>query len=347
MPTENFPEHKIASTDITVVIQGLLHRDHKEGDLAARCITSLRRHLPQAEIIISTWRHQSTDGLDSDKIIYSEEPQGLTDINGNTNNVFRQVVSTKNGIEAASRPYILKFRADHFLNNDNIAIVRDYSDTVFTKKIFKQPITFTNFFVRNPVHLPMLFHISDLVQFGRREDMLDLWSTPFPDIKEMTLKKLPRFRVFGRFAGFTSFAQVPEQTLTLSWLKKHGWDIKLPHISYTSYPLLKLWEELLTDHFHVLNWQRSGVEYPKRFHYSFYTKHANYTEDNLTDVRVNLKGKFYRLRYAQLLLNKYISCWLDKGFLRSAASILLFSMSPSLAKKMREHYRAKRIPTKK
>jgi len=343
MRIEKFHEYKITSTDITVVIQGLLYRDHEEGDLAARCITSIRRHLPQAEIIISTWHHQDVNGLENDKIIYSDEPPGLADINGNTNNIFRQIASTRSGIEAASRPYILKFRADHFLNNDNIATVRDYPATL-SAKIFKQPITLTNFFVRNPVHLPILFHVSDLVQFGRKEDMLDLWSAPLPDIKDIRHRKLPKFRVFGYFAGYTSFSQVPEQTLTLCWLKKHGYEIQLPHACYTTYPLFKLWEQLLTDHFHVLNWQRSGVEYPERFHYSFYTRHANYTEEDLDGVRSSLRGKFYRLRYVRLLLNKYFTCWFDKAFLRSFASIILFSLSPELARKMRENYRATRIP---
>lgn len=345
MQTNKFPERKIASKDITVVIQGPLYRDHETGDLADKCIVSIRAHLPQAHIILSTWPHQNTAGLDVDQIIFSDEPAGLVDSNGNTNNILKQMVSTRRGIEAATSPYVLKFRADHVLLNAGIAIVRDYpEDLSIEKRFFRQPITVTNFFIRNPLAVPMLFHISDLIQFGRREDMLDLWSVTLPRQEEIYLDKIPKFRLLGHFVGHTSIAQVPEQTLMLRWLKKHGIDIDLPHTCYTSYALFKLWEQLLLDHFLVMDWQRAGIQFPQRFHFSFYTRNANYTEQDLETARRSLKSPFYGLRYAKLLLNKYVTCWFNIAYLRSVASVLLFSLSPSLALRLRAYYRSHRIP---
>jgi hypothetical protein len=340
-----FPEARIASRDITVVIQGPLYRNHEDGDLALQCIASIRRHLPDADILISTWHHQNTAGLDADRIILSEEPPGFTDTNGNTNNILRQMVSTRRGIEAATRPYVLKFRADHMLINADFAVLREYPENFPAgKRLFKQPVTVTNYFIRNPLEVPMLFHISDLVQFGRREDMLDLWAVDLPRQSEIYLPDMPTFRLLGHFVGHTSLAQVPEQTLMLRWLKKHGYEINLPHTCYTSYALFRLWEQLLLDHFLVMNWHRAGIIFPKRFHFSFYTKNANYTEQDLETARRSLSGPFYRLRYARLLLNKYVSCWFNKAYLRSVASVLLFSLSPSLARRLRAFYRSRRLP---
>lgn len=42
------------SNDITVVVQGAIDRK-----LTPKCLKSIRKHLPDAEIILSTWEKQS------------------------------------------------------------------------------------------------------------------------------------------------------------------------------------------------------------------------------------------------------------------------------------------------
>ena len=121
----------------------------------------------------------------------------------------------------------------------------------------------------------------------------------------------------------------------LGWLKKHGIDIDLPHTCHTSYRLFKLWERLLTSHFHVMNADRTGIQFPKRFHRIFYAKNANYDEQDLMAVRRALKSPFYCLRYVKLLFNKYVICWFNLSYLRSVASVMIFSLSPSLARKLK------------
>lgn len=341
MSIESFPEHKIASAEISVVIQGPLYREHEEGDLIVRCLASIREQLPQAEIIISTWSHQNTIGLDADKIIISEEPPCLVDINGNVNNILRQLVSTRRGIEAATRSFVLKFRADHALRSSDFTVVRDYHSTLpVSNRVFHRPITITNFFICNPLKVPILFHLSDLIQFGHREDLLDLWSMPLPEQKDFYITHHPRFRFIGHFLGYTSFSQVPEQSLMLGWLKKHNEEIRLPHICYTSYRLFKRWEQLLTDHFLMMNSEKAGIVFPMRFVQMANATHTNYLEKDMIDIRMSLSGKLYFARYLRLLLNKYITCWVKPRYLRSAASILLFSISPTFAKRIRAMYRS-------
>ena len=333
-------EQRVSSSEISVIIQGPLYRDHPEGDLAARAIASIREHLPEAEIIVSTWLKQNIDQLNADKFILSDEPPCFVDINGNINNILRQIVSTQKGLNAANRAFTLKFRADHALLNSNITVLREYPETMSAQqRLFSKPITVTNLFVRNPLQVPMLFHLSDLVQFGRREDMLDLWSVPYPAQNDMYWESRPRVKLFGNFIGYTNMRKVTEQYLMLKWLKKHGYEIELPEVCYTNFQLLKLWEQILTNHFLVMDWQRSGIKFPERFHRVFYSKSSIYTEQNLIAARHLLASRFYGLRYVKLLFNKYVACWFYPGYLRSFASTMLFAISPRLAQRVRTIYR--------
>jgi len=338
---DSLGEHPISSSAISVVIQGPLLRKHKEGDLASRAIESIRRHLPQAEILISTWPNQDVAGLNVDHILFSKEPPSFIDINGNVNNISKQIVSTRRGIEAASRPYVLKFRADHALLGPEIAVIRNYPTALPPKQpLFGKPITLTNLFIRNPLKVPMLFHLSDLVQFGCKKDMLDLWSIRLPDEKDIYLKKIPRLRILGQFIGYTAMRRVPEQFLMLACLEKHGYTIDLPEICHTRYRLFRLWEQILTDNFLVMDWQRSGIEFPPRFHSMSYPKTTIYTEKDIAFIRSKLTSRYYALHYLKLLLNQYVLCWFNQNYLHSFTSNILFSLSPKLAYRIRSIYRS-------
>jgi hypothetical protein len=334
--SKNYEEFKVQSRDISVVIQGPLYNDAT----ARLCITSIRKHLPEAEIILSTWDH--TD-LEADKIIISNEPPAFMNINGTQNNILKQIISTQNGINAANRSYVLKFRADHQLTNDNITMMRNYHvDLPSNKRFFTQPITITNFFARNPAYFPLLFHISDVIQFGKKEDLLDLWSISLPNENDLILKKNPLLPFLGNFIGFYSFSQVPEQTLLLGWLKKHGFNIHLPYLYYTNYILFKLSEDIISTYFHLINQERSGILFPERFYQDNPINHSVYTEDDIAYIQNVIHKKIYFFRYLKLLLNKYIMCWFKKIYLRIAISLLLYSISPSYFIKLRSWIKSRR-----
>lgn len=335
--------YSISSEHISVVIQGPLFRQHAEGDLIVKAIASLREQLPKAEIIVSTWTDQDVTGLAADKVILTDQPESFVDVNGQQNNVLRQIVSTCRGIELATRAYVLKFRADHQLMNTTMMLVNDYPEH-FTqeKRLFKQPITITNLFLSDPLKKPLLFHISDLIQFGKKEDIQDFWSVHLPNREDIFSSYPPRFRFFGQFIGFTTMQKVPEQYLMLSFLKKRGYSIHLNEISETSLSLLKQWEQFLVDHFTVLDWQRSGIRFPVRFQQSPHS-HMIYTEAQLQAIRLLLTKKYcYWIRYFKLLLNKYIFCWFNRYYLRCFGSQALFYLSPKIANRLRSFVKAVR-----
>ena len=51
-------EEKITSRDISVVVQGPIHKGRTK-----KCLQSIRKNLPEAEIILSTWDDNCTTGL--------------------------------------------------------------------------------------------------------------------------------------------------------------------------------------------------------------------------------------------------------------------------------------------
>ncbi|MCF5429748.1 WavE lipopolysaccharide synthesis family protein, partial [Pseudomonas syringae] len=53
----------VDSRKISVVIQGPLYRNLSSKRNIFACIASIRTHLPDAEIIVSTWRHEDTSGV--------------------------------------------------------------------------------------------------------------------------------------------------------------------------------------------------------------------------------------------------------------------------------------------
>ena len=94
---------QVPSELISVVIQGPLHRSLAPTRGIDACVASVRKHLPHAEIIVSTWADEDLSDIDADHIVTSADPGVLLDFNGNRHNTNRQIVSTVAGIQASSR----------------------------------------------------------------------------------------------------------------------------------------------------------------------------------------------------------------------------------------------------
>ncbi len=326
---------------ISVVIQGPVFRNgsgQESGDLLCRAIDSIHQHLPEAEIIISTWYEQNVAGMDDVHIIQSHEPDPIIDCTGDLNNINRQLRSTQLGIQAASRPYVLKFRADHYLSSAAIAQIAP--PTSYSKyRFFPKPITITNCFIRNPLKVPFLFHLSDLIMFGQKEDLLDIWQQPLVDPAQLVMPEEEQFRILGNYRSRTSMRHVPEQSLTLGWLAKRGLSICLPYCSYTSWPLFALWEQILIANFHMIDHEGSGIVFPQRFTRALYGKRTVYNERDLVTVKSAIGNWRHKMRYMELWFNKYCLAWVRLQFLMSMASHLFFALSPDIEKKVRYYYR--------
>ncbi|OOV89106.1 WavE lipopolysaccharide synthesis family protein [Pseudomonas sp. MF4836] len=329
---------KLYSRDISVVIQGPVF----EGavNIAELAIESVRRWLPGTQIILST--HDDLPKLTfADVTLVMVVPtHHYVDVNGSQNNVNKLISSMASGLERATRKYSIKLRTDHVLVNGSLLDrVASLANDAAPAELFSRRIGVSNLFLRNPCKVPYLFHLPDTLQYGRTEDMRKLWGIGLLPEDFVYLQNGPRTNPFGTFQGFTSFCLLPEQAIFLRFAQKSGLSLDLEHISHTTFKLFSAWEDLLLDNFEVYDWQSLGVMPPARFLSRPYVPESILTESDVNNMRSHRSPRHRALRYAHLLLNKYVLCWFRHRWLVSVASLLLFSFSPKTAIAARDLYR--------
>jgi len=214
----------IDTKDISVVVQGAVDKEN-----TPRCLKSLRKHLPGAEVILSTWEGTNTDGLDYDVVLYNQDPGGWRD--GRTdilNNLNRQLVSSKNGIKAASKKYCVKIRSDIiFRSNRFLTYFDKFPKRDPQYQVFQERVIFCSYFFKRYlgeaqyiVH-PVPFHMSDWFAFGLREDILMLFDIPLAEEPKNTNYlnthkiETARFDMFG-----ASHQYAPEQYIFMNCIKR-------------------------------------------------------------------------------------------------------------------------------
>ena len=173
----------IESVNIDVLIQGRTSEQYID-----RCISSIKRLLPEARILVSTWAGEYTDRDNVDEIIYSQDPGGYADpkLDGFTNNELRIVKSTKAGLAHLKREWTLKIRSDIFLKSVNfIDYIKKFplrdERYAFLKKRVVVSSQFTKEYIYwNDLVQPTPFHVSDWMQFGLTEDIKTLNNVPDP-----------------------------------------------------------------------------------------------------------------------------------------------------------------------
>lgn len=169
--------NSICYKDITVVLQGPI--DERYTHIA---VESVRRFLPGAQIVISTWKGEKTADLTCDAVILNDDPGAPTYTKPNgkshSDNRNRLLVSTQGGIRKVKTPYLLKMRTDCILSGDGI--VRNYGK--YPLKTGEFPLFKDKLVIGEQCNItrlkfqdctrPYLFHVSDWFAFGLTEDFM-------------------------------------------------------------------------------------------------------------------------------------------------------------------------------
>lgn len=252
---------KIESRDISVVIQGPV--DWGVSAKFSRPTTlfltrSIRRLLPDSEIILSSWEGQKVDGLHYDRLLLSKDPgpQGVWP-SFTPNNVNRQIRSTLLGLKQVSTPYCLKIRADIILLNAHfVDLFFGLSPISGPNAVFEYPILANNLTSRNTAAIlerlpdnPILFHPSDHVHFGKTNDLLKLWDVPFQTDKD-SFYYMDRTQP-NRWRAHELSRLAPEQHLLVNALRG-VLDGGLRNYAYTNDDLLNKSNYYMNTHFHFL-----------------------------------------------------------------------------------------------
>ena len=224
----NVKARNIDNADISVVVQGFA------DDSTSYLINSIRKYLPKATIILSTWDYCDISKLEYDKLVINSDPGAVPcEIWSNFdrgNNGNRQIVSTKSGLEKVETKYALKLRSDLVLLGNGF---KDYflllSNRDKEYSIFKERILIGELFSRHnfvycrngkEYDVPKPFHPSDWFAFGLTEDVKKLYGNGrlIPD-EELQYDKLVNPEYVQKYDYKYSWRYTTEQHIFLEALK--------------------------------------------------------------------------------------------------------------------------------
>lgn len=212
----------IDSKDISVVVQGAIH-----PVLTKICLNSIRKALPDSEIILSTWKHSYINNLEFDILLENDDP-GTFKLNATeTCNVKRQILSTIEGINLTKNKYILKIRSDIQLLNSNFLNYFELFDKYDEKYHFLQKrIIVASQYTRDPKFFECAMCPSDWISFGLKDDMKTVWGgcNPSYDEENWFMNHRRSDNVYKYDCSLISKYN-PEQYIWINFLKKFIPDI--------------------------------------------------------------------------------------------------------------------------
>ena len=246
-------------SEISVVIQGAIDKN-----ITFYVLHSIRKLFPNGEVILSTWEGSDVSGLNFDKVVFSKDPGYviLDEVGNVPNNINRQIVSTRKGLEQASNPYCLKIRTDVLL--ENIDFLNEFNkwDKIAPPLHVKNRILICNYYTRNPRIYPLPFHPSDWVLFGTTEDLRKYFSAPLEHESEIQWFKTHKREQTGFYTNLLT-RYTPEQYICINFLRRFEkvdfdcfYDASKDNIIQT--------ERMLAENFVVLDYQKQfGINFTK------------------------------------------------------------------------------------
>ncbi len=128
------------------------------------------------EVIISTWVHETVDGVTSDKVkvVKSELPDKRSQ------NLNLQLVSSLNGVKEASNDLVMKIRSDQKIFHESFDLLmsfyNEHKDQETLNYIDGTKQHTKVFLIGNNKNYP--FHPQDHLFWGHKEDLIKIFSCP-------------------------------------------------------------------------------------------------------------------------------------------------------------------------
>ena len=271
----------IQSKDISIVVQGAINKIETE-----KCLKSIKKFLPDAQVILSTWEGSDVSFLEGlyDILILNKDPGAgyyyKTESDVKYNNLNRQLVSTQNGLKKASRTYAMKIRSDIIFNSDKFLSffdsfpVRNPQFSLFNHKIltssFCSRFVINDFVGKSFTDFKLLFHISDWWFFGLREDLKEDLQMYFdvPLVKEPEFSNYynleenkDKFNPFNMAVCYLQFP--PEQYFAVKCFEKHVENLNIEHSGDTSDEKFEQARQYIINNFIFLEYSDSDIYFNK------------------------------------------------------------------------------------
>lgn len=167
---------------LTVIVQGGLHPNE------INLVKKFKQAFPFAQVVVSTWTRDEALAAVADDYIVSADPGGFALAREGkvirTENINRQIVSTRAGLDVATGEWALKWRSDF-----DFDVKRMFE--VLTRHAAQLPddgLLTLSYHTANPfADVGLVGHVSDWMYFGRTAHLRKLVSpTPIPAVPEHT-----------------------------------------------------------------------------------------------------------------------------------------------------------------
>lgn len=257
--------------DISVIVQGPVvgtPNDSPEKQATLQALTSARVVWPQCELILSTWNGTATSHLPFDHLVTSDDPGGIPfndgDLKNRLNNLNRQIVSTRRGLDHATRHFAVKLRSDckllRPLDIDLLSTGQRHAPSC----LLQQRVITLNLYTRHPLRRPVLCHLSDIFQIGLLADLRTIWSAPVVEEPAFTRAVDPFRRPTIRPYPEHDFQMrcAAEQYLVEQLIRRRHSHFSLEHQASGGVRALFIWLRVLANNFHLLTPTEAGVQVP-------------------------------------------------------------------------------------
>lgn len=262
---------EITSQQISIVLQGPYITHHQTlGFTSLDVIRKWRELLPDAEIIVSAWAEAETHIPEVDVWVSNINP-GPTFRNrpsvshSRVNNIGRQILSSKNGLKRATRPYAIKCRTDIMpIHTGFIDLFINQRPRCNDYSVFQSPMVTCRFCTLDPRLTETHLHICDIFHFGHLEDVLKLWDIELPEATEQYDVDIIGLDPFGRCIMMRDKYPRPEQYLALKCFQKKIPNLELNYRIDNNPLLYKLGERLIFNNFTIREHEDVGILLPER-----------------------------------------------------------------------------------
>ncbi|MBT0718358.1 hypothetical protein HGT71_08805 [Rosenbergiella epipactidis] len=258
---------------LSFVFQGKVDFDNECSEIV-RNIQRVRVLYPLSEIILSTWSlgsERENRLLEKLKyldvnVIFSVDPGPLVYREGSyqwVSNINRMINSTKRGVEAATREYVVKLRTDSYFINRNInkiflhkSIINNRFDREKKFSLFSERIINCNLFARHSrSYRPFNYHPGDIMMLGKKEDVLNFFSSPDADEN--------LFEIIFNKTIFSLMRLVPEQYLWVNYIKNRVHDFNYLGNNARGMELTSSSERYYINNFIPFSSEQLGFVWPK------------------------------------------------------------------------------------
>ncbi|MCX8016707.1 MAG: WavE lipopolysaccharide synthesis family protein [Rhodocyclaceae bacterium] len=215
---------KVTESDLAIVVQ---------GPIEAQTPSALRRYrllAPRAQVVLSTWtsderraRALRQEGL-LDVLVINDDPGALPPTIRSAaaapNNFNRMLLSSRAGLQASSRPFVIRVRSDASL--DPQRVLQRWNDWAR----HEQSLLFVSRYTRHPYGIHgYLFHVSDWITAGLKQACLDYWSAPPMSLEDATYFERHPHRSDRPNHRRWRARMSQEQWLTCHWARKLGYRV--------------------------------------------------------------------------------------------------------------------------